>query len=102
MLQVKVPDSPFKVLFQILFGNDKALHLLRSCSTYVRLKVILKKPFQTLLIPYVRRQWNNWIAWLNIFRQIFIYSSFLQFNFAVFELEQKERKISLVIAMYHR
>ena len=99
MLQVKVPDSPFKVLFQISYGNDKALHLLRSCSTYVKLKVILNRSFQTLLIS------DNGIIQLH--DQIYLgkftfYSFFFQFNFAVFELAQKELRIAVIIAMYHR
>ena len=55
MLQVKVADSPFKVLFQISYSNDITLHLLGSCSTNGRVKVILNKSYQILLIQDVNR-----------------------------------------------
>ena len=61
MLQVKVADSPFKVLFQILYSNDVRLHLLGSCSTNGGIKVILNKSYQMLLILDVKRYFHDQI-----------------------------------------
>ena len=54
MLQVKVADSPFKVLCQISYSNDIPLHLLGSCSTNGTVKVISIKSYQILLIQDVQ------------------------------------------------